>query len=278
VTSAAVVLPTHKAQPDADELTSLEQAVRVLARHPLHLVVPGELDVSAYTARFPSLVVTRVPEHFFGSIAAHNHMLLSPQFYELFAAYDFVLVHHLDALAFSDELEHWCDRGYDYVGPPWFEGFDRATPDAPMIGVGNGGFSLRRVSSFLHLTRLLAAQERSVVARLPGKVRLVLRRTLLPAARRLRVPQRVYERLFASICAGFPGNEDLFWGLRVPVDVPGFRVIGAREAVAFAFENHPRRLYEMNGRSLPFGCHGWPRYDRGFWQSFLDATTAGDPS
>lgn len=269
---AAVVLPTHRAEPTDDELVSLRQATGVLSRHPLHLVVPGALDTSAYTERFPSLVVTRVPGHFFGSLAAHNRMLMSSSFYDLFAAHRFVLVHHLDAFVFRDELEHWCRRDDDYVGPPWFAGFDRAAPDAPLIGVGNGGFSLRKVATFRHVTGLLEdAAQRGRTARLPQKMRLALRRTVLPAARRLRVPRATYERMFASVCAGFPGNEDLFWGLRVPVDLPEFRVIAASDAVPFAFENHPRRLFEMTGRRLPFGCHGWPRYDRPFWQPFLDA-------
>jgi hypothetical protein len=39
--------------------------------------------------------------------------------------------------------------GYDYIGPPWIQG-----PDLPWLkesGVGNGGFSLRKVESFLKL-------------------------------------------------------------------------------------------------------------------------------
>jgi hypothetical protein len=275
VTRAAVAVPAHKARPDADELTSLGQAVRVLARYSIHLVVPGTLDVSVYTERFPSLVVTRVPEHFFGSIDAHNRMLMSPEFYELFTDHEYVLVHHLDAFTFHDDLDRWCERGYDYVGPPWFDGFDQAAPDAPLIGVGNGGFSLRKVSTFVHVTRLLeTAETRGLVSRLPDKLRLVLRRSLLPASRRLRMPRDSYERLFAAVCARFPGNEDNFWGLRVPVDLPGFRVVDAYDAIDFAFEYHPARLYEMNGRSLPFGCHGWTRYDRAFWQPFIDSATA----
>ena len=214
---AAVALPTHRAEPTDDELISLRQAVRVLAAHPLHLVVPAPLDVSAYTEAFPSLIVTRVPEHFFGSIAAHNRMLMSPHFYELFADHRFVLVHHLDAFAFRDELAEWCDRGYDYVGPPWFEGFDDAAADAPLIGVGNGGFSLRNVSTFLHVTRLLdRAETGSRVNRLPFKVRMALRKTVLPARPWARLPRARYERVFASICARFPANEDIFWGLRAP--------------------------------------------------------------
>lgn len=272
---AAVVIPTHRATPTDDDLVSIRQATRVLARHDIHLVVPGELDVAAYRALFPSLIVTRVPERFFGSIAAHNRMLMSADFYERFGDHRFVLIHHTDAFVFRDELDEWCARDEDYIGPPWFAGFEKAAPDAPLVGVGNGGFSLRKVATFLSITRrLAAAEDHGIISRLPTTARLVLRRTLLPGARAARTPRWLYERLFASVCAHFPGNEDLFWGLRVPRDLPGFRVIPAKDAVPFAFEVHPARLYELNGRRLPFGCHGWTKYDRPFWEPLLAAANA----
>jgi hypothetical protein len=31
----------------------------------------------------------------------------------------------------------------------------------------------------------------------------------------------------------------------------------------------PRLCFELNGRKLPFGCHAWQRYDRGFWEPYL---------
>ena len=74
-------------------------------------------------------------------LAAHGALLLSRRFYEAFARYDFVLIYHLDALVFSDQLASWCAAGYDYIGAPWL-----VSPDTPHIfteKVGNGGFSLR---------------------------------------------------------------------------------------------------------------------------------------
>src|SRR5262249_21397293 len=50
---------------------------------------------------------------------------------------------------------------YDYIGAPWFEGWERAPIDAPIIGVGNSGFSLLRLDSFRSfsiLTKLRAKE------------------------------------------------------------------------------------------------------------------------
>ena len=41
------------------------------------------------------------------------------------------------------------------------------------------------------------------------------------------------------------------------------------EGLRFSFEVAPRLCFELNGRRLPFGCHGWHRYDRTFWEPYL---------
>jgi hypothetical protein len=67
-------------------------------------------------------------------------------------------------------------------------------------------------------------------------------------------------------------NEDLFWGLFVPAQCNFFRVPQPAEALAFAFEAHPDFLYELNDRTLPFGCHAWQRYMPEWWIKAIDAS------
>jgi hypothetical protein len=58
-------------------------------------------------------------------------------------------MYHLDSLVFNSNLHYWCNLNYDFIGAPWIKG-----PDLPWLreeGVGNGGFSLRKVKSFLNL-------------------------------------------------------------------------------------------------------------------------------
>ena len=50
-----------------------------------------------------------------------------------------------------DALDEWCAAGYDFIGAPWLICAD--TPHITAEKVGNGGFSLRRVSSFLRVLR-----------------------------------------------------------------------------------------------------------------------------
>jgi hypothetical protein len=52
------------------------------------------------------------------------------------------------------ELKFWTkfelEKGYDYIGAPWFEGFDKGSPDDDILAIaGNGGFSLRNIDGFI---------------------------------------------------------------------------------------------------------------------------------
>ena len=58
-------------------------------------------------------------------------------------------------------------------------------------------------------------------------------------------------------------NEDYFWSDEAVHFYPEFKVASFEDGLRFAFEVAPRLCLELNGGKLPFGCHAWPRYDRG---------------
>ena len=64
---------------------------------------------------------------------------------------------------------------------------------------------------------------------------------------------------------GFDRNEDIFWAELAAKRFRWFEVAPAHEAMGFSFEVNPSVLYRMNGGNLPFGCHGWGKYDPDFW-------------
>lgn len=77
-------------------------------------------------------------ENYFKSIDGYNKLMLSPSFYKAFSNYEYILIYQLDAWVFKDELQHWCNQKYDYIGAPIYQ-------NNKLIGIGNGGFSLRKV-------------------------------------------------------------------------------------------------------------------------------------
>lgn len=228
---AAVAIPVYKRDLSASEIASFKRCLHILGNHPLILVAPANLDLSAYHKHAgKELNTVTFNERFFKSVKGYSELLLHRSFYTQFIAYDYILIYQLDAWVFRDELLKWCKRDFDYIGAPWL--------DAPPVKkrkalinlghllknkVGNGGVSLRKVR-----THLRWAWWVSFIFKL------------------------------------FPKNEDMIWSLFVPFKKPG-----TVEALHFAFELEPRKSYQITGKTLPFTCHAWEKYDPLFWQSFI---------
>ena len=149
MSKASVIIPVYKSDIDSFEAISLHHTFSVLKSFPLVLVCPDDLDVDNYVkiadSEGISLLIERFNPMFFNGIKGYNRLLLSECFYERWGDYEYILICQTDAYVFQDELDNWCERGYDYVGAPLFgDCFDLGK-----AGVGNGGFCLRRVGAYL---------------------------------------------------------------------------------------------------------------------------------
>jgi hypothetical protein len=140
--TAAVIVVDYKSNLTIDEEVSLRHLRQYLGRHDRYLVLPQ--SVRPVHADFR--VVTFADDHF-RSAAACSRLLMQPDFYEAFLDYEYVLLYHFDALVFCDQLLEWCARDFDYIGAPWVHSPQH--PNWGFFGAGNGGFSLRKVRSFL---------------------------------------------------------------------------------------------------------------------------------
>jgi hypothetical protein len=205
-------------------------------------------------------------ERYFGTMAAHTRLMLSREFYKAFERYEFILIHHLDALVLSDGLEEWCAAGYDFIGAPWLQ--NPAPPYNGFSGVGNGGFSLRKVASFLRVfdSRIRRLHPDEYWRRYHAKKS--------PLQQALNLPKKYAKYLVRYNGIDWDLNrfrhyEDKFWSKRGSHYDPTFKVAPVEVALRFAFECAPRYCFEQNGHELPFGCHAWERYDRAFWEPYL---------
>lgn len=248
---------------EADRL-SLEHLDHFLGRYPKFFVAPPRTRLGRdgfETRHFPS--------RYFGSVKAHNRLLLSERFYRSFSDYEFVLIHHLDALVFSDALEYWCERGFDLIAPPWIPG-----PDFPWLkepGVGNGGLSLRRIDAFLKILRSKRLwRESNTRDESMGPTSFQLAgfpRFVKDLGLRWHRFNGVKQEIRSFVNRG--GNEDRFWWKRGRSYYPEFRIAPVETALEFGFEAYPRKCLGMTNGRLPFGCHAWERYDKAFWQPYL---------
>lgn len=261
---ATVVIPVYRARPDHNETISLRQCISVLGSHPITFVAPLSLDLSNYLRLLPDAHVEYFPRRYFAGINGYNRLLTSPWFYQRFLLYEFILIYQLDAFVFRDELADWCTTEYDFIGAPWFEGYAYADEASLPIGVGNGGFSLRRVSSFLKalysLGGLGAVEVRfSGQNAWPRKVAGCLSLAM----------QSVIRSSPYYILSETQRNEDGFWGFYITRTLKWFKTAPLKVAASFSAEVNPRLVYELNLHTLPFGCHAWRKHDYAFWQPYI---------
>jgi hypothetical protein len=266
VITAAVVVPLYRERVDRTEAIALTQCCRVLGRHGIVFIAPEKLDIAAASAIAAAAGVEPRVERFaagaFRSTGTYNALMLSRAFYERFTRVEYILIHQLDAFVFSDSLERFCALGYDYIGAPWSH-HDRARRC-----VGNGGLSLRKVSTAL---RVLGASH------VPQGLALVWRRyaPLRPTITRFLERRRRLDRIMQSsiylplaLTHLMHVNEDGFWGQNCD-KLPFFATAPYEDALAFAFELDPETALANNRGELPFGCHGWPLAPE-FWRPHIE--------
>lgn len=142
----AVVIPMYTPILKQQEIIALKQANKVFEKFDIIAAVPIGLAVEE--ENFTR--IERFEADFFSSINAYNRLMLSPSFYKRFQQYEYILIYQLDAFVFSDQLLHFCDLNYDYIGAPWLYGiFNYVDATHCISHVGNGGLSLRKVKSFV---------------------------------------------------------------------------------------------------------------------------------
>lgn len=140
-----VIIPIYKQNLTAEEKLSLESVDRYLKNYGITFLAPENLNIGQAFQMIPEAEECRMPKEFFDGFSGYNHLMLSKELYERFAEYEYILICQLDVLVLEDRLESYLDLYYDYIGAP----MPHMGPWSPKLYTGNGGFSLRRVSSII---------------------------------------------------------------------------------------------------------------------------------
>ncbi len=237
--SVAVVIPVYKPSMTRYERIAFNRCLEILKGHQLAMVAPEGLSLAQYEIN-QHAIVRRFSSRFFAGIRGYNHMLLSQKFYSSFMDFDYILIYQLDAFVFRDELAYWCSLGYDYIGAPWLDGL--SVRGLPHRGAG----LLARIAPFWNLPTSVFV----------GNGGLSLRKVApcLELVRRLVWHVRFWR-----------ANEDAFFALHAAKH-KSLSIPDPKTAVKFAFEKDPRRCFSLSGERLPFGCHGWAKWNIEFWR------------
>lgn len=239
---ATVVIPLYAEHPDSFARASLRQCLSILGDHPIVFFGPESLNTANYEDIMREsggeFLYEGFPDIYFESPYTYSKLMLNADFYSRFSHSKTILVYQLDCWVFRDELKQWCAKEFDYIGAPWFEGYDAATEDSNFIEPsGNGGFSLRNITSFLKCLRALETK--------------ILANGLSD---------------FSDVLAH--NHEDYILVNVFPAVSPSFSIAPTVESMYFAFEVLPERLYALTG-DLPFGCHGFNKYGTDFWKKHI---------
>jgi hypothetical protein len=238
--SLVIAIPIYKREFDAEEQYLVDRMFTIFANREIVFIAPKNLDKAYYLARYPSAKLTEFQDTFFESIQGYSRLLLSKNFYEVFKEKEFLLISQPDVYVFQDDLDKWLKKPYDYIGAPWPTGFSikfnmgrfrRDTQGSTLTAfVGNGGFSLRRISKAI----ALIDQDADI----------------------------------AAWFSNTGSNEDLFFSF-VGALSRDFVLPNVVEASLFAMEISPEILYEMNSHTLPMATHAFRKYSKAFWRDHL---------
>lgn len=260
--SVAIAIPYYKNNLTKTEQTSLKACTQTLSSYDIFLVSPIKLDTSDICKEYPLLKVKKFKNDYFNNIRGYNKLMLSEDFYSQFTDYSYILIYQLDAFVFKDELQTWVNKGYDYIGAPWIHSSQytnhkggtikcklkrfwyRITKNKKRLHryywgyVGNGGFSLRKVSKMLQITELYKDK----------------------IAEQLNDDKPFY-------------GEDMWLQFELKYK-HRLKKTTFKEAIRFSIETAPARAYQWNNNTLPFGCHAFNLNQyKDFWEPFINKST-----
>ena len=236
--SLAIVLPIYRPRLEQEQLAAVDRAFAILRHGDWYLIAPQSLDTSFYEQRYGKPIV-RFPDACLASVQNYSRLLLTDEFYAVFAKYEYMLITQDDAYVLRDDLPHWLSRRLDYIGAPWPDGHDVELNMSARPGihgctvrgyVGNGGFSLRRIAA----CRQLLAEFPEDVARWREE--------------------------------GW--GEDMFFGMFGQFSQQ-FVLPNMRVAAAFAWEVSLPRMYALCEGQLPMAIHGYSKWDAEFFMDTI---------
>jgi len=254
-----ILVISHKSILEETEINSLRQLYKILGHYPIKFICPEGLDISSYEIISNKIEFDFIEAEWLSNYLMFNRFKLLPQLYYKYNKYRYILFYEPDAWVFRDELNNWCDKNYDYIGAPWFDNWHNALKDSPITGVGNGGFSLRNVKKTIRLLNRMKMDTWLYNY-------FVKENWLTQTARYFKVYLRVIKYLDDRRAKGI--NEDYQINQLSQV-FTWYKIAPVKEAIKFSFDVNPSVLYKMNDSKLPFGCHGWNRYEKDFWEKFI---------
>ena len=257
----AVVIPQYKKPVDLskDEVAFFNSTLKVLNQRKIYLIIPESLE--KFWVGFVNIELITFSDSYFVNKFSYSKLLCKRIFYEAFTSFDFIQIAQTDCWVFEDKIDYFASLGFDYIGAPWMEGGFDGNPQQKLWKVGNGGFSLRKVGTFLSIIDTIENGPEGKTPVFKNR-RWGIKGVLKNLGIRNNLKHYVEEA---------PG-EDIFWSIYV-TQVFGndiFKIADPKTAAHYSFEVHPEFLFrEITRGQLPMGCHNWKNNNPSFWKEYI---------
>ena len=242
----AIIVPIYK--PDIDVVTeySITKLFNVLSTKNRDVFFVSSKDMSKenyinLTNKLTENYVYWIDEkpEYFKSKETYSKMLMSYDFWKRFESYEYALIYQTDCLLLKDNLDTWASLGYDYIGAPIL-GSGSDWKHIPCVG--NGGLSLRKVSTFMYITN--------------------------PNGEFL----EEFKDEIEEICSKnkvYVDYEDLYFSDLIPSLWCGFKKPNYKIAAKFAFDRNPNLALQITN-TLPDGIHWFDKYAKYYKELGID--------
>lgn len=240
---SAIIIPVYYENPtrlDMFSLNSLNNNLTDFKDFDVCLVHPEGLGCAQWKRHIDHDVISRpFSEENFYSTLSYSKMLETYEFWNTFSEYEYALIFQTDGYCVGGSLKEWTDRGYDYIGGPiiatdarWFN----------VPAVGNGGVSLRKVSTMIEVTD--------------------------PDGEFMKESSEDIKRHDETNGQMYSTYEDLYFAQLVPM-LWEFTKPQFEEAANFCFDMNPEFVYEMVGQKLPLFVHAFDKNIR-FYENLIE--------
>ena len=235
----AIVVPIYRSGLTEFEIRNLKFSLKNLRENDLYLVSPDSLKIPEELMDLAPFKISKFNDSDFASVSSYSRLMLSKKFFNRFESYSHVLICQTDAIVLKPELDFWLNQPYDYIGAPWPNGYELTikTKHIPIESgiqckafVGNGGLSLRKIRPCLELFE-------------------------------------EYDDIHQE-WVNWGHAEDLFFGFAGHLSM-NFKLPNLYTAAHFSHETQSDYLYDLIGKKLPFGAHGFDKYQNKTIENYL---------
>ena len=264
----AVVIHIHSLKLSKYDRYNVINNIKKFKKYLIIFVCPRTININKLDIELPlNYKVEVFSEKYFKNNKSYNRLLLSKSFYERFLNFKYILICQTDVLILKEELNRWIKEDFDYIGAPWISKDNNN--NCSLLGVGNGGFSLRKVQT--HYNVLNSKQlyfDKAKLEALPVWFNLktiISLKIVNQVAKIMKIINPLSLFLWFFYKTDKYVNEDVFWCGYAAFFEPSYKIASTKKALEFSFECEPEFCFKKNNEKLPFGTHKWYQYDKDFW-------------